>query len=590
MGRYKAQDAMEKNPLLVEPTGRTRRHVTRAELILATIVLFLLAKLYAPTWTGDETAPSIAEDESEYYTCHAPAPHLLTSHKIDHGAFAADIQWASSLLRGIVAGTNGYGDPADSSSLSVFLPSGEPIFEAGFGRLRANESSEDSPAVNGDSIYRMASITKMFTTAQLLLQKQQGLLSLDEDVSTILDDFEPADIGWATDGVEGKRIITTRQLLSHMSGLTRDRFRFDDGLDWSTLSAAVDGLVVQPTPASRAKMMEIMHKTPPVMQSYMTPVYSNLGYNVAGWVSAEIGGTPYEDLLARDIFSPLGMTSCSFNLTPSNIAHVVVPSSPNSEFADLDMKDENPSGGMYSSASDLRRFGQYLLAPSSSSSSGNFLTKQSIREWLRPLHIFSDNLLSIGLSWEIFTVPLGSRRRMSLYAKGGTLPSFHTLFGIDPDREFGLALLVSGEPSNSTAMGIRIAKRFAQTLDRERTKILAREYAGVYEDEENESVAELRVGDDGALALTRAVLGGIDLWESFNLGAGEGGVVALWPTHEPTVWRLAIGRPPAQPFSGCMFKFASMDGIYVNGYPLDMLILEGGKMVFKVANATLTRS
>ena len=69
---------------------------------------------------------------------------------------------------------------------------------------------------------------------------------------------------------------------------------------------------------------------------------------------------------------------------------------------------------------------------------------------------------------------------MSLYTKGGTLPAFHTMFGIDPERQFGFALLISGEPSNSTAMGIRIAKRFARTVDQERERILRREYAGTY--------------------------------------------------------------------------------------------------------------
>ena len=532
--------------------------------------MFLFTKLYTPT-------TSTTKAESEYFTCHAPPPSLLIDHKIDPAVFRADIQWTESMLKGILAGTNDYGEAAEAISVSVFLPTGEPIYETGFGKLRANES--ESPAVDGDSIYRMASVTKMFTAAQLMLQKQQGSLGLDEDVSTILDNFEPSRQGWKFPGE--KQIITPRQLLSHMSGLMRDP-------PYNMSFSAPD------TIPSRSQIMQMLRETPAVMSSYMTPVYSNVGFDIAGWVSEKVASTPYADLIVRDVFKPLGMSSSSFATSPSTIDRVVVPKAPYSEWADTYFYDLNPSGGMYSSASDLRRFGQTLLDPAPNPdiggpfdpSPGSFLTKQSVREWLKPMHVFDDGLLSVGMPWEIFTVPIG-KRRMSLYAKGGTLPAFHTMFGVDPEREFGFALLISGEPSNSTAMGIRIAKRFAKTVDEERRKILSREYAGTYV-HGTDTMAKLEV-IDGTLALTSATLDGMDLFDTFHLGEGDEGGVALWATAETGVYRLAIGRPPSQPFLGCMHVFASIDGIHLNGYPVDLIILDGQTMKIGAANITLTK-
>ena len=357
---------------------RPIREITRVELALGVIILFLLTKLYAP-------AISATEEESEYFACHAPFPSLLIDHEIDPAVFNADIQWTESMLKGILAGSNGYGEAADAVSISLFLPTGEPIYETGYGKLRANETGNST--VDGDSIYRMASITKAFTAAQLMLQKQHGLLGLDQDVSTILDNFEPSREGWKF--TNEKQIITPRQLLSHMSGLMRDP-PYD--VSWSD------------TIPTRAQVMQMIHETPAVMSSYMTPVYSNIGFDIAGWISEKIASTPYADLIVRDIFKPLGMSSSSFTTSPSTINRVVVPKAPNSEWADMDFHDLNPSGGMYSSASDLRRFGQTLLNPepdtnkhSSSLSRRSFLTKQSVREWLKPIHVFDDGLLSVGL-------------------------------------------------------------------------------------------------------------------------------------------------------------------------------------------------
>jgi CubicO group peptidase (beta-lactamase class C family) len=563
---------MEKHPMTAE--ARPHRQITRVEAVLGVLVLFLLTKLYAPSIASDHV--SDRENESEYFTCHAPPPSLLTTHRVDRAAFEADIQWTESTLKQVVAGTNGYGAPADAISISVFLPNGAPIYEAGFGKRRANESGAST--VDGDSIFRMASITKMFTAAQLMLQKQQGLLSFEEDVSDILHDFKPTTEGWTT--TSETQVITTRQLLSHMSGLIRDEI-FE--APWPIPR---EGNRSAPNKfPSRAAFMEAVHKTPAVMASYQTPVYSNIAFDVAGWVSEKIAHTPYPDLLARDIFEPLGLSSSRFNLSIETIDRIVVPETKYAGWADLDMEDGSPAGGLYSSAADLRRFGQELLDPQHSS---KFLTKQTIREWLKPLHVFDDNLLSVGLSWEIYTVSVDGRR-MSLYTKSGSLPGFHTLFGVDPEREFGFTLLISGqETDNSTALAIRIAKRFARTVGLEREKILAQEYAGTYRAGED-TVAELKVSD-GGLALTRLVLNGTDVFEALHWGEGDNGEVALWPTHEPRAFRLALGRPPVEPYGACLYKMASIDPLYSNGYPVDLLVLDGQKMVYGSANLTLTKA
>ena len=557
-----------------------QRRAWKSDLILGAFAVVLVLNLL---YHGNPLKSAL-EDEPKIFTCHAPQPHLLNTHEIDRTVFDSDIKWAKKLLKGVVKGDNGYGDPADSVTLSIFLPQGEPIVEIGFGKVRANESESRVP--DGDSIYRMASISKMFTTAEIMLLKQQGHLDLDQDVSTILSDFKPSTAGWT--GYEEQRIVTVRQLLSHTSGILRDPMY---ETVWPPIPGADDNSTKPEPLNTRADMMAKLHNIPPVMPGFGTPVYSNIGFSVAGFVAQEIGQTKYEELLDRDIFKPLGMESASFKRQPNLLDHVIVPSEPLSIWADTEMGDSNPAGGLYCSAADLRRFGQDLLgfgksANARTDSQQPIFTKLTTREWLRPVHVFDDNLVSIGLNWEIYTVPVGARR-MSIYSKGGTLPGFHTLFGIDPEREFGYALLISGEPSSNTDLAIRIMRRFAKTLDKARQKILSKEFAGVYiHDADN--MIKLDVVD-GGMAVTKAVIEGRDLFEELHLGQGEGDYAALWPTGEETAWRVAIGRPPAHPYQGCMFKFASIDPAFAKGFPVDLMIIDSGKLVYPSVNRTFFR-
>ena len=65
----------------------------------------------------------------------------------------------------------------DSIAISVVTVNG-PVFESGYGTLRANESNSDvTHLVDRDSIYRIASITKMFTVLETLILRERGSLN-----------------------------------------------------------------------------------------------------------------------------------------------------------------------------------------------------------------------------------------------------------------------------------------------------------------------------------------------------------------------------------------------------------------------------
>lgn len=131
----------------------------------------------------------------------------------------------------------------DSLSIAVVTPYGT-IFERGYGVLKANETVSQKP-VSRNSIYRIASITKMFTVLETLILRERGVLNLwvllvptfegciydpdtgssDDPVEMFLPELEIPGYGWSDylkdekNSSSGTRPrITLRQLASHMSG------------------------------------------------------------------------------------------------------------------------------------------------------------------------------------------------------------------------------------------------------------------------------------------------------------------------------------------------------------------------------------
>jgi CubicO group peptidase (beta-lactamase class C family) len=106
----------------------------------------------------------------------------------------------------------------DRTSFSVEITSSEETLWSQHHTARErNASRPDIPKVNGDALYRIASITKTFTVLGILYQHAAGNLSLDAPVNTYLEE-----LGETSNGGIPWKDITLRSLASQLSGLPRD--------------------------------------------------------------------------------------------------------------------------------------------------------------------------------------------------------------------------------------------------------------------------------------------------------------------------------------------------------------------------------
>ncbi|TNC44665.1 serine hydrolase domain-containing protein [Mumia zhuanghuii] len=194
-----------------------------------------------------------------------------------------------------------------------------------------------------DTMFDLASVTKLFTVVVTLQLVDQGVVGLDTPVADYLPEFAQ----------NGKAEVTVRHLLTHTSGLR----------SWVNLYSAY------PTPEARIAAVFAQTLVTPPGTAY---VYSDLGLITLGKLAERVTGQPLDQLVAERITEPLGMTDTMFNPPASlrpRIAATEDMSSIGRGMVHGEVHDENAwslggvagHAGLFSTAGDLAVFSQMLL-------------------------------------------------------------------------------------------------------------------------------------------------------------------------------------------------------------------------------------
>ncbi|HEX9973162.1 MAG TPA: serine hydrolase domain-containing protein [bacterium] len=164
------------------------------------------------------------------------------------------------------------------------------IWSKGFGCSDVGKKFPMMP----QTIFRIASVTKLFTCTAIMQLRDQGKLQLDDPIQQYLPWFKIKNR--FTDAPD----ITIRHLMTHSSGLPREAaFPYWTDHKFPTLEQMIDALPGQET-------------TYPSETKWK---YSNLGMALLGQIVAVASGEDYENYIQSHILDPLQMTSTSVNLT-----------------------------------------------------------------------------------------------------------------------------------------------------------------------------------------------------------------------------------------------------------------------------------
>lgn len=215
--------------------------------------------------------------------------------------------------------------------------------------------------------YKVASITKLFTSTLILQLRDQGKVDLDKPVRTYLPDYA----GEAADKV------TVRQLLGHTSGLPS----YDQVTE--AASAIRDGMPVYQLPHSSDALLSRYASGNLVAAPGTRFEYNNADYVVLGKIIERTRGQSFAEALKRGILGPLDMHDTGVlrqDQIVSRLADTYFRREDGGAMTpDLPAYPENwyASGAMYSTADDLLRFANALFG-------GKLLSADSMTQLLKP--------------------------------------------------------------------------------------------------------------------------------------------------------------------------------------------------------------
>ena len=214
------------------------------------------------------------------------------------------------------------------------------LFAEGFG---VESAERPEVAVTAQSLFRIASITKVVTGLTILSLAEEGKLSLNTRVKAVLP--------WLTlTDKNTEENVTLEHLLSHTAGFpaeyTPEGPREESALEPS-LQAGLPSLIMQF----------------PLGQGYL---YSNWGIRLASLVAEKVTGKFFTQLAYERVLQPLGMYRTTFDLHVAATYSICLPhTEENGTFTVCHKLQENAArqaaGGLYANAEDLCKLARCLL-------------------------------------------------------------------------------------------------------------------------------------------------------------------------------------------------------------------------------------
>ena len=314
-----------------------------------------------------------------------------------------------------------YAGDVPGASLLV-LQDGQPAVRKSYGLADLEARTAAAPLTN----YRLASVSKQFTAASVLLLAEDAKLKLDDPIRQWLPTL-PAEAD----------PVTIRHLLTHTGGL----------IDYEDVMPS--GLTAQLHDADVLKILETQHTT--YFAAGKGYRYSNSGYALLSLIVEKASGQRYAEFLRQRIFKPLEMSNTvAFEDGISTVANRAYGYSfAQGRWQRTDQSDTSAvlgDGGIYSSIDDLARWDAALYDE-------RLLKKASLEAAFTPATPTDDPTVEYGYGWRI--------TGETLWHSGETI-GFRNVIVRYPNRHMTIVLLTNRNDPEPYKTALAIAALFTR--------------------------------------------------------------------------------------------------------------------------------
>ena len=326
------------------------------------------------------------------------------------------------------------------ASIAV-VKDGRVLFAKGYGVRTLG----DTARVDAHTLFQIASNTKAFTTAALAILADDGKLSWDDAVTTLLPGFQLYD-PYVT------REFTLRDLVTHRSGL---------GL-------GAGDLLWFHSNYNRGEIAYRIRFAKPASSFRSAYAYDNVLYIVAGEIFPAVAAQSWDDFVKNRIFTPLGMTesgtTTAFFTSSRNAATPHAVEDGELQVVPIDSVDNiSPAGGIASNVTDLARWLICRLDSGRYAGGGRLFSERQAREmWSGqtilsipdpppPLAALRPNFAEYALGWR-----LRDYQGRKIVSHTGGLAGMSSQITLVPAEKLGIVILTNSESDLMAALTYRL--------------------------------------------------------------------------------------------------------------------------------------
>jgi CubicO group peptidase (beta-lactamase class C family) len=308
----------------------------------------------------------------------------------------------------------------------MVIKNGKIDYEEGFGYANLEKEEKVRPATN----FRLASVTKQFTAASILILQQQGKLSLDQTLTDLYPDFPE---------YGGK--ITIENILNHTSGL----IDYESLLDEKRTDQIRD-----------AEILEMMKQQD---STYFNPgskhQYSNTGYAVLAMIIEKLSGKSFAEFLDDNIFTPLRMeNTVAFEKGISTVRNRAYGYTIDS--TGIHRTDQNVTsavlgdGGIYSSTRDLFKWDQSLYT-------NKILSEENLEASFTRQKTSDGEEFDYGYGWR-----LENYSGMEVTYHTGSSIGFRTILYRIPAEKFSVIILTNRDEGDTLELAHKVVDLYLE--------------------------------------------------------------------------------------------------------------------------------
>lgn len=303
---------------------------------------------------------------------------MLPACPSDAAPTASEVaRWADSQLPAYLAKRQVAG-----ATLAVVVPGEAPVLK-GYG---VADAATGRPVDPQKTLFMLGSISKVFTGIAALQQVEKGRLDLDSDINRWL-------VGWQVPATFPQP-VTLQHLLTHSAGFAE--------ISRGTRAASVEAILPL---RQRFVTIPSLRERPPGERA----VYTNYNAGLVGLLVEETSGVDFARYVEESICAPLSMhdTFARQRLSDEATALLAIGHSRGPGGTHLpqprELADPIPPGGILSTAADMARFAQAMLAAEAGGTPSSTLKPVTLRAMMSPQFSNDPRAGHLGYFWWLWT-------------------------------------------------------------------------------------------------------------------------------------------------------------------------------------------